>query len=70
MGLIYNKMGNYRQAIPYFNKAIDKNPKYGMAFFHRGEAKYKMGDQSGGCEDIHKSTELGYTDQTNEISCE
>jgi tetratricopeptide (TPR) repeat protein len=49
--------GDHREAIPYFSKAIEINPKYDLAYHYRGCAKYDLGDYRGAISDFSKAIE-------------
>jgi tetratricopeptide (TPR) repeat protein len=49
----------YREAIIEFDKAININSNYLMAYQNRGEAKRQLGDNVGSCSDWRKCIELG-----------
>ena len=51
--------GNWAKAIPDCNKAIELNPNQAVAYFVRGCAKANTGKN--GCNDLHKSLDLGYS---------
>jgi tetratricopeptide (TPR) repeat protein len=48
-------------ALKDFSKAIELNPNDAAAYNNRGLTKINMGDKDGGCLDISKSGELGYS---------
>lgn len=50
----------YREAITEFDKAINIDPNYMMAYQNRGEAKRQIGDNAGSCSDWRKCIELGF----------
>ena len=52
--------GNYNEAKMDFWKTIQIDPNNAEAYYGRGNAKYKLGDKSGACQDWRKSVELGY----------
>ena len=43
-GLSYSDLGNYDQAIFYYDQAIKKNPEYTMAYNNRGNVFCRMGN--------------------------
>jgi Tfp pilus assembly protein PilF len=51
-GLISYMTGDYSDAVPYFDKAVQHQPSYYQAIFARGVAKQKAGDKSGGERDV------------------
>ena len=61
-GIAKYELGDNKGAIADYNKAIEFNPKDGLAYFNRGYAKYELGDLEGACLDWGKAGELGETD--------
>ena len=59
-GLAYNDLENYATAIEDFNKSIELNPNYGLAYSRRGSAKFNLNNKTGACADWNKAVELGY----------
>ena len=53
-------MENYATAIEDFNKSIELNPNYGLAYSRRGSAKFNLNNKTGACADWNKAVELGY----------
>lgn len=60
--------------IKYSNKAIELDPEDKNSYFMRGLAKFEMGQQEGGCDDIQRAIDLGFnfiapaiSSQCNEI---
>jgi tetratricopeptide (TPR) repeat protein len=49
---------DYRGAIADFNQAIENNPRYSTAYYHRGRAKMYLQDYRGAILDITKVIEL------------
>lgn len=58
MGRRYLEQGNYRQAMPKFDKAISKNPKNAMAYAYRGRAYFEMQDYTRAGSDLKRALEL------------
>ncbi|HPZ10700.1 MAG TPA: tetratricopeptide repeat protein, partial [Candidatus Eremiobacteraeota bacterium] len=46
IGQIYLEKGEFENAIPYYDKALEINPKYTEAYSRLGYIKYKLGDLS------------------------
>ena len=57
-GLEKLQNGVYEDAISDFNKAIEIDPNYGMAYTRRGAAKRRLKDYSGSIKDLNKAIEL------------
>ncbi len=55
-------MGKYEEAVADYTKAIELNPKYGLAYFNRAVARLKTGDRDGSVEDLKSSARLGNKD--------
>jgi len=49
-------------AIQDFNKTIELNPNYALAYGGRGLAKIRLGQKDDGCLDLSKAGELGYAE--------
>jgi tetratricopeptide (TPR) repeat protein len=49
----------YQAAVTAFDRAIQLDPAYGMAYQNRGAARFSLGDQASGCEDWQRAIELG-----------
>jgi len=45
-----------------FNKAIEINSYYAIAYYNRSVANYNLGDEASACFDWSKAGELGYYD--------
>ena len=57
-GLEKLQNGVYEDAIFDFNKAIEIDPNYAMAYTRRGAAKRRLKDYSGSIKDLNKAIEL------------
>lgn len=44
LGIAYRKQNNFKEAINYFNKAIDKDKKFASAYYNLGEAEFRNGN--------------------------
>jgi tetratricopeptide (TPR) repeat protein len=59
--------GDSREAMPYFTKAIELNPKYARAYHYRGVCKINLEDYRGAIADFTKAIELN-PEEENEYS--
>lgn len=50
---------DYHGAINDYDKYIELQPYYGLAYYNRGEAKFKLGDSDGAKVDFMKAKKLG-----------
>jgi tetratricopeptide (TPR) repeat protein len=66
LGLTYVRLNDNKNAIDAFDLIITLNPNSEKIYALRGLCKIKLGDKNGGCLDLKKSLDLGYT-QANEI---
>ncbi len=57
-GIVCAEKEDYVGAIQNMTRAIKLSPDLGRAFFHRGMARYLLGDSSGAIQDLAKSVEL------------
>ena len=52
-------MKDYNGAIKDYNLAIEINPKFSRAYYHRGLTKLILDQKDSGCLDLSKASELG-----------
>jgi len=52
------ELGNYTQAIPYFNKALQIDPTLVDALNFKGQALYKLGNYTGAQYYLNKALEI------------
>jgi len=57
-GYALAESGKYRDAISFYNKAIDADPKYAAAYSVRGWAYYKIGDYQSALKDYGRALDL------------
>ena len=60
-GLGYYYLRDYKSAINDMNKAIELNPKASQYYYDRGDAKEKINDISGACNDWNIAYSKGYS---------
>jgi tetratricopeptide (TPR) repeat protein len=58
MGLVKERSGDYKGAIADYNRAIELNPKFAVAYDDRASAKGLAGDNEGALADCNKAIEL------------
>ncbi len=58
IGDYFLKVGMYKLAIVYYNKALEINPELAITYFHRGDAKDELGDYRGAIEDYTMAIKL------------
>jgi len=58
-GLISYQAADYKAAIEDFDIAVRRNPTYYQAIFARGAAKTRLGDDSGGNDDLKQARGIG-----------
>ncbi|MBK7104280.1 MAG: tetratricopeptide repeat protein [Ignavibacteriae bacterium] len=63
-GVYKADLGNYQEALNYFNKAIEIDPKNFISYFNRASIKMNLGDIEGAKMDFHKSENLA-SDKVN-----
>ena len=61
------KLGNYKDALEHFNKAIALQPDFAEAYYNRGLTRIYLDDITGGALDLSKAGELGIEDAYNVI---
>ena len=55
-------LGEYKEALKYFNKAIEIEPNNFISYFNRASVKMKLGDIEEARLDFNKSANLDTTD--------
>lgn len=65
LGLIYQKMGSYEQALAFYDNVLEMNPKNKNAYYLRGLLWLQVGMPEKGCEDLKKGEELGFETAKN-----
>lgn len=58
-GNAYSNLGDYRQAIRDLTRAVSLDPRFGLAYRHRGIAYWMSGDSESSFQDYRRSRELG-----------
>ncbi|NJL12997.1 MAG: tetratricopeptide repeat protein [Microscillaceae bacterium] len=60
LSLAYQKAqaGNYRQALRYYDKALETDPQHAEAYYHRGNVRYDLKDYQGAIEDCQAALRL------------
>lgn len=66
IGILYNRQKKYNESVLYFDKAIELNPNYSLAYINRAIAKYQLNDIDGVCSDLQRAIELGREDVKSE----
>jgi tetratricopeptide (TPR) repeat protein len=66
-GTAYSENGEYDQAVPDFNKAIELNPEFADAYYNRAVVRCHKKEYDKAWEDVHKSQSLGYQIPANFI---
>jgi len=61
-GNVYQKRGQYQNAVENYNEVLKLNPGDPRAYFNRGTAYLMLGNEKFGCPDLHKACDLGYCD--------
>jgi tetratricopeptide (TPR) repeat protein len=59
MGVAYREMGNYTQAISYYQKAISIDPNYSLAYYNMGVAYSDMENYTQALYNYRKAAQLG-----------
>lgn len=57
----------FKDAIPYYSKAITAKSDNGEYYYYRAAARIFSGDNAGGCSDLYKAVKYGYDDAKNSI---
>lgn len=60
LGYIKAKLDDPLEAISWYNKAIEANPKRGETWYRRGIVELLIGKRENGCIDLGKAKELGF----------
>ncbi|MGA8128372.1 MAG: tetratricopeptide repeat protein, partial [Syntrophobacteraceae bacterium] len=63
----YSKIGDYRQAISDYDRAIEINPKYVEAYYNRAVAYAKLGNSSQAVEDLKTAARFNDEDAKNSL---
>jgi len=66
IGILYNHQKKYNESVLYFDKAIELNPNYSLAYINRAIAKYQLNHIEGVCSDLQRAIELGREDVISE----
>ena len=61
MGQSYLMNKEYKEALPYYDKAIEINKFYAPSYENRATVKFYLGDKEGACKDLQAAFELGIT---------
>lgn len=56
----YQRMGNFEEALKYYDKALSKNPKYLYSINGKANTLFKQGNEKMACELWQKTLNLGY----------
>jgi tetratricopeptide (TPR) repeat protein len=59
-GITYGQKGEPDQAISDFNKALEIEPKFALAYYDRGRSYYFKKEYDKSWEDIKRAQDLGY----------
>lgn len=59
-GVEFQLNGQCEEAISDYNKAVEIDPEYALAYFNRGVAHFKKGDYEKAWEDVLRVQMLGY----------
>jgi tetratricopeptide (TPR) repeat protein len=61
-------LSEYTEAIHHFDDAIEIEPDKGIYYYYRGVAKGASGDEDGGCKDLYRALDNGYSDAQKSIN--
>lgn len=61
-GIMNMQIENFEEAIKHFSKTIELNPKYGNAYFKRGQCYLKLNKNDLACKDFQSSKRLNFVD--------
>ncbi|GGZ17281.1 hypothetical protein GCM10007049_07150 [Echinicola pacifica] len=66
-----HQIGNTEEAMKEYSAAIEKDKKFGQAFYYRGILKYATKKKRGACDDFKQASKLGYAqaDEAMEEYC-
>ena len=59
-GQAYGSKGENKEALADFDKAIELDPDYALAYSDRGRIYYILGEFERAGHDLHKAIDLGY----------
>jgi len=59
-GMIYGRLGEHRQAVDDFTRAVRIAPDYAKGYYNRAIAYYSLGEYEKALQDVIKSRALGY----------
>jgi len=59
-GTTYEKKGQYDQAVSDFNKTLEINLKFALAYYNRGRSYYFKKEYDKSWKDIKKAEDLGW----------
>lgn len=65
-GNIYYAVGLYHEALEYYSKAIDRDPKKGLYYFNRGYANLGISDRLRAISDFKMACNMGIQDGCNQ----
>ena len=68
LGICYKNQDKHTAAIDAFSNAIEREPKYGQAYFERGLLNHKVNESQQGCDDLRKALELNHPEASDYIS--
>lgn len=62
LGIAYRQQKNYKEAINYFRKAVDRDDNFAAAYFNLGETEYRNGNTPNAKKAYEKLVKLGRGD--------